>query len=429
MEIQEIRKESEIEFLPTAWAMVALVLSLVCSPALLPTALPALTRSRRADIFSRCSPSHMATDSTTPDHLFVAGLGYVGLRVARAALARGWRVSGSARTPEKAAALRSLGIDAHSFDLDADATGLDTAGLASLSNATHVLATVPPVADLDRDPLLSLHRARLLEAEHLRWAGYLSTTSVYGDHAGGWVDETSRTATAGAALNRLAAEAEWLALGETSGGALESHVFRLAGIYGPGRSALHTLKKRVAAAAVGGVEGALGVGGGASTAGITAAITADGGVSSPEGGAPSYVSRIHVDDICVALLSSMARPAAGEGRGEVRGDHSADQSMYKHIYNLADDEPAPRGEVMLFAARLLGFKGGGELETPILGVGGGGGARSPKSSRASRRMRENKRVCNLKMKVELLGRGGGRLKYPTYRDGLIALMGSESETV
>ena len=85
------------------------------------------------------------------------------------------------------------GIDVHTFDLDEQYSGLDRAGMAALAEATHLVATVPPIADLDRDPLLALHEADLLSSERLEWAGYLSTTSVYGDHGGAWVDETSET--------------------------------------------------------------------------------------------------------------------------------------------------------------------------------------------------------------------------------------------
>lgn len=109
----------------------------------------------------------------------------------------------------QAAALREIGIEAYNFDLDENATGLEGAGLAALADATHLLATVPPVADFDRDPLLAMHRQLVLTAANegsLRWAGYLSTTSVYGDHGGAWVDEAAETrvAAVGKAASRRA---------------------------------------------------------------------------------------------------------------------------------------------------------------------------------------------------------------------------------
>ena len=90
--------------------------------------------------------------------LFIFGLGYVGRQVAYEALEQGgWHVSGSCRSPEKAVALRSAGVETFAFDLDDAYTGLEPAGLEALAAATHLLVTVPPVADLDRDPLLALH--------------------------------------------------------------------------------------------------------------------------------------------------------------------------------------------------------------------------------------------------------------------------------
>ena len=133
-------------------------------------------------------------------------------------------MSGSCRAADSAEALGSAGIDAHTFDLDDGYAGLELAGLVALSEATHVLATVPPIANLDRDPLLALHREQLLQAPQLSWAGYLSTTSVYGDHGGGWVDEQSETRGSRAGP-RLRAEQEWLGLRE--GGRVASHAFRL----------------------------------------------------------------------------------------------------------------------------------------------------------------------------------------------------------
>ena len=94
----------------------------------------------------------------TTSRLFIFGLGYVGRQVAYEALKQGvWHVSGSCRSPEKAVALRVAGVETYAFDLDDAYTGLEPAGLEALAAATHLLVTVPPVADLDRDPLLALH--------------------------------------------------------------------------------------------------------------------------------------------------------------------------------------------------------------------------------------------------------------------------------
>ena len=105
------------------------------------------------------------------------------------------RISASTRSREQAEGLEASGLvdDAHAFDLDEAYLGLDAAGQAALRSATHVLVTVPPVADRDRDPLLALHGDLLRSSARLRWVGYLSTTGVYGNHDGAWVDESSQT--------------------------------------------------------------------------------------------------------------------------------------------------------------------------------------------------------------------------------------------
>ena len=133
-----------------------------------------------------------------PGKLFVFGLGYVGLRLGIAAQNAGYDVCGTVRSEEKAAAIaQATGIAAHTFDLDDSYSGLSLGGLAALAEATHLVVTVPPLADFDRDPLLALHEREVLDAAstdgQLRWAGYLSTTSVYGNHDGAWVDECSET--------------------------------------------------------------------------------------------------------------------------------------------------------------------------------------------------------------------------------------------
>jgi nucleoside-diphosphate-sugar epimerase len=350
--------------------------------------------------------------------LFVFGLGYVGLRVAEEALGRGYDVAGSIRTsadaPARLQALQLAGIRACTFDLDESYCGLSAPGLESLRRATHVLATVPPVADLDRDPLLALHEQDLLAAAAsgpLRWAGYLSTTSVYGDHGGAWVDETSETRGGPRTEPRLRAERGWLALGDRTGGQVRSRVFRLAGIYGLGRSALDTVTKAAAARAVSGgspgapVSAARGVtaaaqppAGGATDASQPGASSGEAAAGSP----PRYVSRVHVKDIARALLASMDA-AQGDDRSAGGGDKAAELDPYS-VYNVADDAPTPRAEVMRYAARLLGQAEGSEKEE-LEGTG----------ARAGRRAQENKRVSNRRL-GELLGEQG--LLYPTYRDGL-----------
>mmetsp|Transcript_68635 Transcript_68635/g.114059 ORF Transcript_68635/g.114059 Transcript_68635/m.114059 type:complete len:338 (-) Transcript_68635:214-1227(-) len=320
--------------------------------------------------------------SLSSPHLFIAGLGYVGLHIACAARDAGWRVSGSCRAC-KVELFRDMGVSAHIFDLDDACSGLSSNGLAALADATHVMATVPPIADLDRDPLLSLHRSVLLNSPNLRWAGYLSTTGVYGDHGGAWVDERSETRAAigSKAAARLEAEREWLALREASGGKLASHIFRLAGIYGPGRSALHTIMKRQR------VEAAHRVVDRSTDAPLPLESSAP--KPSPQPATPQYVSRIHIVDIANAVFASMSAPST---------------SAVDATYNLCDNEPATRAEVWAYAKLLLGKSAYGIVDDDVV-----------RGERARRRHRESKRVDNRKMREELLPAG---LHFPTYREGL-----------
>ncbi|MCE2509673.1 MAG: SDR family oxidoreductase [Alphaproteobacteria bacterium] len=229
--------------------------------------------------------------------LFCFGLGYSARTLARRLGARGWHVLGTARTAGTCAGLQAAGIEALPFD--------GTAPLAPakhpLASVTHVLSSVPP--DVRGDPVLRHHAEDLAGLSGLRWVGYLSTTGVYGDRSGEWVDEDSTLRPTGMRGRRRAeAERAWLALGEKAG--LAVHVFRLAGIYGPGRSALEALRQ-----------------------GRAKRIRKPGQV----------FSRIHVDDLAETLLRSMAAPKAGR------------------IYNVCDDKPAAPEDVVTFAARLLGM--------------------------------------------------------------------------
>jgi hypothetical protein len=223
--------------------------------------------------------------------LFCFGLGYSALVLARRLKARGWSVAGTCRTADKAAALAAEGIAAHLFDRGHP---LDPAALAG---ATHLLLSIPP--DADGDPALD----HLPDTRRLLWAGYLSTTGVYGDRGGAWVDEGSELRPSGErGRRRVAAEAGWLRLWREQG--LPVHIFRLAAIYGPGRNPFEALRQRTARR-----------------------IDKPGQV----------FSRIHVEDLASVLEASMARPRPGA------------------VYNVCDDLPAPPQEVAAFAARLLGL--------------------------------------------------------------------------
>jgi len=234
--------------------------------------------------------------SRRPPTLFCFGLGYAAGFLARALSAEGWRVLGTSRSADARAALASKGAEMRVFERAHPLSDPD----ALLADATHLLSSVPP--DDHGDPVLDLHGEDIAAASGLRWIGYLSTTGVYGDRAGGWVDEEAPLLPTGErGRRRVAAEAQWLDLRRRHGSPV--HVFRLAGIYGPGRNALDAVRS-----------------GGAQR------IVKPGQV----------FSRIHVTDIARVLRASMAKPEPGA------------------IYNVCDDDPAPPADVIAFACDLLG---------------------------------------------------------------------------
>lgn len=203
---------------------------------------------------------------------------------------QGWTVFGTTRSADNADRVR-----------DTDATPLiwpDQPITAELDQATHLLISAGPGAD--GDPILEAMRNEIAaRRDQFEWVGYLSTTGVYGDHQGGWVDENTPLApSTKRGQQRVAAEADWQSMG------LPLHIFRLAGIYGPGRGPFAKVRN-----------------------GTARRIIKSGQV----------FSRIHVDDIAQVLAASIARPNPGA------------------IYNLCDDDPAPPQDVIAYAAELLGL--------------------------------------------------------------------------
>jgi len=233
-----------------------------------------------------------------PGKLFCFGLGYSALHLARRLRREGWTVAGTCRSEEKRQALLAEGITAHLFD-----RGLPLADPeAAIHDATHILNSIPPDAKVD--PVYTEYGTEIAHLHRLRWFGYLSTTGVYGDRGGDWVDEDSDFKPSGErGRRRVMAEAEWVGLLPNSG--LPVHIFRLAGIYGPGRSAIDSLRR-----------------------GTAKRIVKPGQV----------FSRIHVDDIATVLIASIAHPNPGAA------------------YNVCDDNPAPPDEVIAYAAELLGVE-------------------------------------------------------------------------
>lgn len=285
----------------------------------------------------------MANDQAA-QRLFCFGLGYSALALAGvlgggAAQGR-WRIAGTCRRAEPAVELdaRDLATGIEVFGFDGTAAIAD-AGHA-LEGATHMLISIPPGPD--GDVVLNHHGddiAALAGRGTLQWLGYLSTTAVYGDHDGGWVDETTPPAHGGErGRRRLAAEQGWLALGRNGG--VPVHIFRLAGIYGPGRSILDRVRT-----------------------GTARNIHKPGQV----------FSRIHVDDIVAVLKASMACPRPGA------------------IYNVCDDAPAPPDEVLRFACDLLGRPPPPPESLATAGL----------SAMARSFYDDNKRVSNRRIKTEL----------------------------
>ncbi len=226
-------------------------------------------------------------------HLLCIGLGYSARVFAARMAARGCRVTGTATSDAGIASIAALGYDAIAFDGNARSDALR----AALACATHLLISAPP--DANGDPFLRHHASDL--ASPLAWIGYFSTVGVYGDHNGAWVDETTPPApTSIRSRQRVDAERQWLDVAQRTG--IRTEVFRLAGIYGPGRGPLTALRN-----------------------GTARAIDKPGQV----------FNRIHVEDIANVLERAVERPTG----------HA--------IYNVTDDEPAATPEVLFYAAALL----------------------------------------------------------------------------
>lgn len=234
----------------------------------------------------------------TNRHLFCFGLGYSAHVLADRLRARGWTVAGTCRTAATRMALEADGFAMHLFDSDRPLADFD----AALARATHLLISVPP--EEAGDPILEFHIADLARLRGIEWVGYLSTTGVYGNRNGEWVDEnTPLDPTGPRNRRRVDAEQGWLDLERSRG--LPVHVFRLGGIYGPGRNQLVALQQ-----------------------GRARRIVKKGQV----------FGRIHVEDIATVLEASIARPNPGA------------------IYNVVDNEPSDPAIVIEHTAHLLGIE-------------------------------------------------------------------------
>lgn len=255
--------------------------------------------------------------------LLCIGHGYTAARLAARVLALGWHVAGTTRRPEAMAGIAAGGVEPLLWGPAVE---------RAIGAASHILISVPP--EDGADPVLTAFGAALSRARPV-WVGYLSTTAVYGDHGGAWVDEATPLApTTARGKARVAAEAAW------AGAGLPLHIFRLAGIYGPGRGPFEKVRD-----------------------GTARRIVKPGQV----------FSRIHVEDIAGALLASIDRPDPGA------------------VYNICDDDPAPPEDVLSHAAALLGLPEPPEVPYEAAEM----------SAMARSFYAENKRVRNDRMKRDL----------------------------
>ena len=277
---------------------------------------------------------------------FCFGLGFTSLTLCDRLISAGWEIAGTVRSEQKANLLRNRGIKVFTFDgIEANPEISE-----SIRESSFILTSVPISESLD--PVFEAYGSVIESAPLLQWFGYLSTTVVYGNHDGNWVDETTPCTPSGLrGEKRLKAEQDWSSL------ALPLHVFRLAGIYGPGRNALETIK-----------------------AGKARRIDKPGQV----------FSRIHVEDIATTVVASMENPKGKPGQPA--------------IYNLCDDEPCEPRSVIEYGCQLLG-----QNPPPLVPF-----EEANLSAMGRTFYEDNKRVRNDRIKQEL----GVTLRYPNYRVAL-----------
>ena len=279
--------------------------------------------------------------------LLIFGLGYSGAAIGRAAITAGYHVTATSRDPGRVVA--PDGVHLCTFE---------DAGQA-IAQATHVIGTAPPGEA--GDPALRNYAHQLAESETLVWAGYLSTTGVYGDRQGGWVDETSDVrAESARAVRRIDAEFAWARLAPR----VAVDLFRVAGIYGPGRSILDDLR-----------------------AGRARRVLKPG----------HAFGRVHRDDIAGAVIAAMNKFETGEVR----------------VLHLADDQPEESGIVTAFAAQLLGID-----PPPAISYADA----LPSMGEMARSFWADNRKVASRLTQERLGY---HWRYPTYREGLASIVAEE----
>lgn len=325
-----------------------------------------------------------SSSSSSSSRVFIFGLGYAGAALATALNADGsYDVCGTCGSEEEAERARRRGVRA-AYVWYADPTTTTESQrkatmeketnassfvemVGAIERADYVVCTVPPLSTSSGvfDGVLDAFGEAL--ASRRRFVGYLSTTAVYGDHDGNVVNEDSECRSESEkARDRLVCEQKWRDLATTSGGEVKVVTYRAGGIYGPGRSALDAARRR----------------------------RAEGSVTQRARASRKFTSRIHVDDVVSVIIATMRA-----------GDEAMD------VYNVVDDDPAPRFVAVRFAREILGLpEDEGE----------------PEESVVENNDRGEKRVDNARMKSALRD-AGLLMRFPTYREGLRALANEEEE--
>lgn len=285
-------------------------------------------------------------------HLLIFGFGYTAHFLAQKAREINIQITATTRDNDALGYQREFDVELIHFS--------EKSIEHALASASHILISTPPTHDLGDPVLMNFGHLLKKTIKNVQWIGYLSSTGVYGDHQGLWVDESSKSiAPGGQGQSRLSAENEWRSFAEAYQVPLT--IFRLAGIYGPQRNVLARLM-----------------------AGKNDTIVKEG----------HCFSRIHVDDIVLAIIAAMQHPKPGIS-----------------IYNVADDEPAPGHVVDEYAASLLRL-------APLKRIAYEMATLSPM---AQEFYSHNKRVSNAKLKRDL----NIQLTYPTYKEGLGHLLHNE----
>jgi len=339
--------------------------------------------ARRWNVSDARDEDEDETSSSASSSVFIFGMGYAGAALAAALRADGsYDVRGTCGSEEEAERARREGARAaYVWFADADArtesrktidkqTNASFAEMVgAIERADYVVCTVPPLSTSSGvfDGVLDAFGDAL--ASRRRFVGYLSTTAVYGDHGGDVVNEDSECRGESAkARDRLICEEKWRDLASKSGGEVKVVTYRAGGIYGSGRSALDAARRR----------------------------RVEGSVTQRARGSRKFTSRVHVDDVASVIIASMRA-----------GDEAMD------VYNVVDDDPAPRFVAVRFARELLGLPEDPEDEE------------DPEESVQSND-RGEKRVDNARMKSALRD-AGLSMRFPTYREGLRALANKEEE--